>query len=224
MFNISSPIVPAIIPTSAESLRQEVSGLYFAPELHIDVTDGEFVKNFSWPYQPVGTPSEVYTDLAQFSLEVDLMTKKPFEAAAKWLEAGVDMLVFHVETTNLAELTTFREVTNVSIGVAALNDTDFSVLKPYLALADYVQIMGIATIGAQGAKFDERVFTRMKQVREAFSELPQSIDGSMNLETIPQVMAAGADRLIVGSALMGLPEDKREAAYLELTKLAKGEE
>lgn len=218
MFSISSPIVPAIIPKDESELKSLASEMYFAPEIHVDVVDGKFVESISWPFEPSGNPASLYTDLAQFSLEVDLMVEEPLKAASKWLEAGADMLVFHIETISVSELSTFRDVTNVSIGISCLNDTPLEDLEPYLPLADYVQLMGIAKIGSQGQTFDERLFARMEAVRKLAPSLPQSIDGSMNKETIVKVRRAGADRLIVGSGIMAA-EDK-EVAYKDLTKLA----
>jgi len=220
MFSISSPIVPAIIPQDEAELKTLASELYFAPEIHVDVVDGKFVESISWPFKPEGNPSVLYTDLAQFSLEVDLMVAEPLKAASKWLEAGADMLVFHVETISPTELATFRDVTNVSIGISALNDTPLEKLQDYLPLVDYVQLMGIAKIGSQGQPFDESLFARMEAVRKLAPNLPQSIDGSMNRETIVKVREAGADRLIVGSAVMTAAD--KEAAYEELSKLAAG--
>ena len=62
--------------------------------------------------------------------------------------------------------------------------------------------MGIEHIGAQGEPFDERVLSQIKSLRVLYPELIISVDGSVNEETAPLLVQAGANRLVVGSALM----------------------
>lgn len=212
------PVVPAIIPKSAEEVRVLAKTLSFSPELHLDVVDGVFVSAVSWPYSPTGNPVEVKSATDIYTLEVDLMVQNPLEAADTWLQAGADMLVFHVETISLDAFTRFAELTNISVGISALNDTSFSVLEPYLAVADYVQLMGIAKIGSQGQPFDTRVLERIALLKERYPLLMVSVDGSVNAETIPGLVKAGADRFICGSAIVHA--DNPESAHQALSKLA----
>lgn len=210
----SKPIVPAIIPSSLETAVATLAKLEFSRELHLDVVDGIFVPSTSWPYQPVGEAQliSIWTDM--FALEVDLMVHNPLAAAADWISAGADMLVFHVETITVEAFTRFARQTTVSIGIASNNDTPFTELEPYIAAADYVQVMGIATIGAQGQPLDERVFERIKTIRSQYPTHLVSVDGSVNLATINQLSAAGAQRFICGSAIVAAPDPKR--AYQNL--------
>lgn len=212
------PIVPAIIPKSEDQLRLMLSKLDFSTEIHIDVVDGEFVPYVSWPYDPVGEPLTIKDMTDGFTLEVDLMVSKPLPEAEKWIEAGADMLVFHVETIGLQDFTNFVQQTSVSIGISALNDTSTDIVLKYIAVADYVQLMGIAKIGAQGQSFDDRVLERIGMIKKDFLNLPISVDGSMNKETILKVKEAGANRIIVGSAVV-LAENPY-ASYVELLNLA----
>ena len=71
------PIVPAIIPKSAAEILELLPRLRFAPEIHVDVVDGQFVPYTSWPYSPVGVPTEVRSETDKFTLEVDLMVADP---------------------------------------------------------------------------------------------------------------------------------------------------
>jgi ribulose-phosphate 3-epimerase len=195
-------IVPAVIPASSEELKTLVTKLKNVPELHIDVVDGIFVPTLSWPYSPVGEPAALAPWLDRFSLEVDLMVSDPLTAAHSWLQAGADLLVFHVETISLADFTAFANDTSVSVGISALQDTPVEALAPYLAVADYVQVMGIAQIGSQGQPFDERVFERIAWLRATAPHLPISIDGGVNATTLPKIIPHQLDRYIVGSAIV----------------------
>ncbi len=211
------PIVPAIIPTSAAHLVRTLAGFSFSPEVHVDVVDGVFVSSVSWPYNPVGNPEQTKPVTDGFTLEVDLMVQNPLEAADVWVAAGADMLVFHIETISLDAFKRFAESTKISLGVCALNDTPLETLLPYLEFSDYVQVMGIATIGAQGQPLDERVFERIKTLKESNSRLLVSVDGSVNRETIARLAKAGVDRFICGSAIAGASNPKE--AHRELSSL-----
>jgi ribulose-phosphate 3-epimerase len=208
------PVVPAVIPQSAEEVKKLLPSLSFSPEIHLDVVDGVFVPFVSWPYGPVGEPSDVRECTDRFTLEVDLMVANPIPAAHTWIAAGADMLVFHVETISLPEFIQFSENTKVSVGISSNNDTPLETLLAYAKKADSVQCMGIAKIGAQGQSFDERVIDRIKEVKSQLLHLPITVDGSVNEETIAVLSQAGADRFICGSAIVKAAD--KEAAYQRL--------
>ncbi len=212
------PIVPAIIPKSAAEILELLPKLSFVPEIHIDVVDGRFVPHTSWPYLPQGSPNEVRAETDKFTLEVDLMVEEPLLAADAWLAAGADMLVFHTEHISPEALKRFSDSTKISIGIAIINDTPIKVLETYLEAVDYVQLMGIAKVGAQGQPFDERVISRIVELKKRYPTLTISVDGSVNQKTVSRLAAAGVDRLICGSAIIGATDP--QAAYLELKALA----
>ena len=63
--------------------------------------------------------------------------------------------------------------------------------------------MGIAKIGYQGEPFDERAPEQINQLRVKYPNLAISVDGGVSLETAPLLKAAGANRLVAGSAIFG---------------------
>lgn len=196
------PLVPAIIPKSQTELIDTLAKLDFSTEVQIDVVDGSFVPFTSWPYEPKGDPKAIYEVADRFTLEVDLMVKDQLAAADSWLEAGADMLVFHLEGISLAKLKDFISFAPATVGIAALNDTSFAELVPYLEIVDFVQVMGIANIGTQGQVFDRRALDRIRQIKEQFPQLLISVDGSVNENTIEELYLAGVGRLVVGSAII----------------------
>lgn len=212
-----TPIVPAIIPTSEKEVREYAAQLRFSPELHLDVVDGVFVPAISWPYQPAGIPLDVKADTDSYTLEVDLMVADPVAAATAWLEAGADMLVFHVEGIPLDDFKAFTTSNSVSVGIAASNDTSLETLRPYIAACETIQLMGIATIGSQGQAFDERVLERIALLKAEFPQHPITVDGSVNQATIVRLKEAGADRFICGSAIV--KADDPAAAHRQLSEL-----
>lgn len=211
------PIVPALIPDSESDVRKTLDKLSFSHEIHLDVVDGQFVPNSSWPYDPAGAPQDVSVYTKQFTLEVDLMVSDPLTAAVDWITAGVDMLVFHLETISLENFKGIEAYTHVSAGISAHGDTTIDALLEYAQYADYIQLMGINEIGAMKQPFDESVFDKITAIKSAFPEKAITIDGSVNADTIKRLADAGADRFIVGSAIT--LQDDPQAAHAALSAL-----
>lgn len=213
------PIVPAIIPMSAQMLTEQLARLTFSREVHVDVVDGKFTPSVSWPHEPTGDPVAVKSATDQFTLEVDLMIENPLPAAVDWMTAGADMLVFHLETISLDNFKNFADFTHVTVGISAHGDTPIATLLEYAQYADQIQLMGIKQIGSQGQPFDEAVLTTIATVKAAYPEKPITVDGSVNEHTIAQIVAAGADRVIVGSGIT--LQDEPQVAYEALQALIK---
>ncbi|MFT7644589.1 MAG: ribulose-phosphate 3-epimerase [Candidatus Paceibacteria bacterium] len=215
-----SPIVPAIIPSSCDEVLKFADLLSFSRELQLDLVDGKFVEAASWPYVPIGDPMSVKSQLDAYTLEVDLMVIDPITAAAEWIKAGADMLVFHIETLGIESFKAFADDTNVSVGVSAHGDTSLDKLSEYIEHADYIQLMGIYEIGAQGLPFDKLVLGKITELKRRFPSKSITIDGSVNADTITRLKEAGADRFICGSAISLQPDP--EAAYATLSSLING--
>jgi len=215
-----TPIVPALIPHSAQEIQELTKTAVFAKELHIDVVDGQFVPSTSWPYEPAGEPLTVKPFLDAYTLEVDLMVAQPILAAETWIAAGADMLVFHVESLAKEAFKNFTEETPVSVGISFNGETSMQTFETYLPYADYVQLMGIFEIGTQGQPLDEAVFDKIAYMKTNYPQLSITVDGSVNKDTIKRLKSAGADRFIVGSAVT-LQENPQQA-YHALSALIHG--
>lgn len=214
---MSIPIVPAVIPGSLAAAIDATRLFRFSHEIHVDVIDGKFVGASSWPYDPFGDVIALKPHTDAYTLEVDLMVESPFMAARAWEAAGADMLVFHVETVDLASFKDFIEHTGITVGISFHGDTPIESVLPYIEIADYVQVMGIRIIGAQGQLFSEETFSKIERIKNEFPGKMISVDGSVNQHTIKQLAKAGVDRLIVGSAIIG--SDDPAEAFVQLTTL-----
>ncbi len=210
-------IVPALIPTTEAEVVSATGALLFARELQIDVVDGVFVPTVSWPYNPLGEPVAVKPHTDRYTLEIDLMVANPIAAANAWVKAGADMLVFHVESLSLEAFKRFKEHTTVSIGVAFHGDTPLETFLPYVEEADYIQVMGVETIGAQGQVFDTKTIEKVALLRQRFPNYSITVDGGVNADTIQSLKKAGADRFIAGSAIVKQADPR--AAYEALKAL-----
>ena len=102
---------------------------------------------------------------------------------------------------SLENFKNFAEYTHITLSVASHGDTPIETLLEYAQYADGIQLMGIKQIGSQGQPFDESVLETIKRVKEVYPDKPVTVDGSVNAGTIKRVVDAGADRVIVGSAI-----------------------
>ena len=227
-------IIPAIMPQDVSDLRNKLAlirGQVNAVQL--DLMDGVFVRGKTWPYN--GKQEEFFNQIMheeeglpfwdEFDFELDLMVKDASGQLDTFMLLGAKRLVFHIEAEDTTE-NKFQEFLegidlyirdNVEIGVAINNDTPLENIFPLIHCIDFVQCMGIARIGIQGEPFDERVLERIKILHEKYEELPISVDGSINLETIHLLMEAGATRFVVGSAIW--KNNEPELALAELQSL-----
>lgn len=211
-------ISPAVIPASLQHLKAALERVGFASSVQIDVVDGRFAPHASWPYQPAGAAMEAAPLLFGRRAEIDLMVEDAAAAGAEWLQAGAAALVFHLESlADVKDALRLRDSFAFELGLSIGNDTPLSALYPHLPNADFVQLMGIARIGAQGEPFDRRVLERIKTLRAAHPDIAISVDGAVSRENILALKEAGADRFAVGSAI--LKSRDPEAAYAELLKI-----
>ena len=215
-------IIPAIMPENTGDLEAKLAQVAgHAPVVQIDVMDGKFVKNVSWPY----TESEEYFQNIldegagmpywdQFDFEIDLMAFHPEELVENWISAGARRIVVHEESTDKETLdkilADFRkrfpkidepDVFGVEIGWAQNIETAVESLFPFLDRIDFVQFMGIDEIGVQGNPFDDRVLDKIRALRAHAPEVIITVDGAVSLETASELITAGANRLVIGSAI-----------------------
>lgn len=217
-------IIPAIIPKSFGDLKDKLSlvaGL--VPLVQVDVLDGRLTPEKSWPFaKEVDTEFESIAEeqidfpyLEDLNFEVDLMVKEPELYTEKWVHAGASRIILHYESFGSTEyaLAVLNELSSkvpspdsflaVEIGLAINIDTPLEKIKDLVPCINFVQCMGIAHIGYQGEPFDSRVLEKIKQLREKYHDMIISVDGGVNFDSAPQLIEAGANRLVAGSAIYG---------------------
>lgn len=210
-------IIPAILPKNFEDLKNKVGAMRgLVPIVQIDLCDGKFVPTMTWPFHEKDMQSlddilnerEGMPYWDEINFELDLMVSDAVENFSNYLSMGARRVVFHIEAVgDLVEFKEFLEGIDlyvregVDMGVAINNDTPLETIFPIISNVDFVLVMGIKNIGVQGADFDERALERISELKDKFPELVVSVDGSVNEETAPRLLAAGAGRLVVGSAI-----------------------
>lgn len=212
-------VVPTILTPSRADLEgklRRVAGLVDA--VQIDVVDGRFAGPPTWPYAHKDDLTGLSLEggwlrqFGDFKYEIDLMVENPEESAGFWIAAGATRIVVHIESTRylprlIGELKSKYGYEKgfapdlLSFGLAMNITTDTSIIEPFLDTADYVQFMGIATVGKQGQPFDARVLQKIRTFRHAHPDVLIQVDGGASLKTAPDLLSAGVDRLVVGSDL-----------------------
>lgn len=210
-------IIPAIIPKSLTDLKEKLELLSFAEEIQIDVVDGQFVQDVSWPYAPESNPLEASKYLKRL-FEVDLMVEDSVAAGLAWQKAGAGKLIFHIESfQDRSEIFNLKAKLSCQIGLSLNNDTSLEELYPYIDSIDFIQLMGIGSIGSQGQPFDVRVLERIATLRALYPNLTLSVDGAVSEENILSLKNAGADRFAVGSNILKAADPR--AQYDKLLKI-----
>lgn len=207
-------VVPAILPKTFAELEQKLEFLKgVAPSVQIDVTDGKFAGEASWPlykddqfFQSIIREERGMPYWEDFEFEFDLMISNPFAYVPDFISAGASKIVLHAESIDLDSdqllLDQLRTEGIVQVGIAFQNNAEESLIKEFLNFADFVQCMGIANIGYQGQPFDSRVIDQIKWIHNELPSMPISVDGAMNLETAAMVADAGATKIVAGSYIL----------------------
>jgi len=210
-------IIPAILPTDFEDLEGHVDSVKNVTNIvQVDICDGVFVPNTTWPYKGDSGEFEKIISTEQglpmwedVDYEIDLMVSNPKDMAKKWVEAGAKRIIFHVESGGVKEAIEMlkedymyvKEDDLLGVGVAINIDTPISALENIIDDVSVVQCMGIARIGYQHEKFDERVIGKIKEIRAKYPDIIVSIDGGVDFENVQKLLDAGVTRLIAGHSV-----------------------
>ncbi len=194
-------IAPSILSADFAKLGEDILSVRSADYLHFDVMDGLFVPNISIGI-PVLESVRKFTDM---TLDVHLMIDRPLRYVERFLSAGADILVFHVEADQPQNIMEALKIINASgkrAGLAIKPKTPAEVIIPYLEELSLICVMTVEP-GFGGQKFMadqmDKVAKIRKMIDDAGLDCEIEIDGGVNPETAKVCVAAGADVLVAGS-------------------------
>jgi ribulose-phosphate 3-epimerase len=196
-------IAPSILSADFARLADEVAAVERAGAdlLHIDVMDGHFVPNLT-----VGPPIvEAVKKVTKLPLDVHLMITNADAFIPEFARAGADYLTVHVEACPHLHRTiqSIKEL-GVKAGVTLNPATPVHSLQEILADVDLVLIMSVNP-GFGGQKFIASCLAKVKAVRQMLDRIGShallEVDGGVKAENAAQVLEAGADVLVAGSAI-----------------------
>jgi ribulose-phosphate 3-epimerase len=199
-------VLPSLLSADFARLAGELArcAAAGASMVHVDVMDGHFVPNLT--VGPVVVAA--IRRCTRLHLDVHLMLDEPLRFLADFRAAGADAITIHVEAlgqAGLAAAIAAVRAIGAQVGLALNPGTDPAPWFPHFAAVDLVMFMTVNP-GFGGQAFIPEVRPRLRAARAAFPDLSLQVDGGINRDTIPLVVADGADRLVTGQAFFKDPD------------------
>ncbi|MGB9807842.1 MAG: ribulose-phosphate 3-epimerase [Thermosulfidibacteraceae bacterium] len=196
-------IAPSILSADLWKLGEEIRKVERggAHLLHVDVMDGHFVPNIS-----IGFPViESIKGKTKLPLDVHLMIERPESYVERFVEAGADIVTFHIEATyHPNRVIQILRKYEVKVGVSLNPTTPLDSLHYVLEDVDIVLVMSVNP-GFGGQKFISFVLDKIRDLRRLIDsrslKVEIEVDGGINLLNVRSVVEAGADIIVAGSSI-----------------------
>ncbi len=220
-------IIPAILPMRYYDIRDGVEKVYGAVDtVQVDFVDGHFASNRTWWFNGKNedtlaaflSQEEGLPHWQEMNYEFDLMLKDPLSQIDTFIALGPSKIIFHVESLDQEKTLQYFESlpeivrSTITFGMAIGIETDPSLVAPYTDYIDTIQCMGIQNVGFQQQAFDPRAIEQVRKAKALFPDKHISVDGAVSLANAVQLAEAGADTLVVGSAVF-LSDDIHGTIY-----------
>ena len=213
---MTTRIAPSILSANFAALGEDIRKVEEAGAhlLHVDVMDGHFVPNITIG-PPVVKSIRKATNLA---LDVHLMISDPDRYVPAFVDAGAMTLTVHAEATvHLDRTLNFIRSQNVGVGVSLNPATPLTAVEHALGLADMLLIMTVNP-GFGGQKFIPYTVEKIRHARRLIEERNYGciieVDGGIDADTLPDVVKAGAQVFVAGSAIFHAPDPARKVKEL----------
>jgi ribulose-phosphate 3-epimerase len=201
-------LAPSILAADFARLGDQVAEAERAgaDRIHVDVMDGHFVPNLS-----MGAPIiRSLRRATRLPLEAHLMISNPDFFIDEFAQGGTDSFLVHWEGNNDLSRTVQRiKALGKRVGVAINPATSAAVLEEIIQDLDHVLVMTVNP-GFGHQSFLHMTLPKIRRAREMIDrvkpECGLAVDGGVNATTAPQAVAAGANVLVVGSAIFNDPE------------------
>ena len=200
---MKNPILaPSLLSADFSSLESAIKQIENnkGSVVHIDVMDGQFVPEITYG-QPIMRSIRKLTDLP---FDVHLMVNNPENQIQSFIDAGADWVTFHMEATNHAHrLIQMIHENGKKAGVSICPGTPVSALSEIVKCADIILVMTVNP-GWGGQKIIPACIDKVVELKKLREEKGYnyliSVDGGVNADTADDVVNAGADVVISGSA------------------------
>ena len=207
-------IAPSILAADFGQFAQEAKNTERAGGdwLHCDVMDGHFVPNISFGPDVIAALRKA----TKLPLDVHLMIERPDIYAERFIAAGADHVIVHVEAKHdVAKTLAFIRSAGKKAGLALNPPTPVGQILPYLDQIDELLVMTVNP-GFGGQAFLPETLEKIRAVRQLAPQLDISVDGGINPVTARQCMTAGANIFVAGNSLYRHKSLALPAAITEL--------
>jgi ribulose-phosphate 3-epimerase len=213
-------IVPSILSADFARLAEDIARVERggAKMLHLDVMDGHFVPNLT-----IGPPVvESVRKATRLHLDVHLMIENPERFVTTFVHAGANSVSVHYEAARHLDcvLDMIRKA-GAMAGLVLNPATPVALLEDIVGVADYVLLMSVNP-GFGGQKLIPYVLEKVRKLdtlrREKQLALPIEIDGGVHKENLAEVVRAGCDWIVTGSAIFHSSDP--EATVREMREIA----
>lgn len=195
-------IAPSILSANFLKLGEEIKAAEIAGAdmLHIDIMDGHFVPNITIGPAIV----ESIRKITSLPLDVHLMIEEPDKYLRDFIRAGADYLTVHYEASvHLHRTVQWIKENGAKAGVSLNPATPVWSLEHILQDADIALLMSVNP-GFGGQGFIPQIIDKIKILRNILNEKKLStlieVDGGVKLDNVADIISAGADILVMGSA------------------------
>jgi ribulose-phosphate 3-epimerase len=212
LIELAPSILSADFARLADQIQSATDG--GASVMHLDVMDGHFVPNITIG-PPVVASIRKHTNLP---LDCHLMIEHPDEFIPAFVDAGANWISVHQEATrHLNRTLELIRSHGADVGVVINPATPVETLSEVLDLVDYVLVMSVNP-GFGGQKFipgSLHKIANLARIRQARGlDYRIEVDGGVSLETVGDVVRAGAEILVAGNAVFGKGDPKKQAEQL----------
>ena len=201
-------IAPSILSANFKNLEAEIRKVEEAGAdlIHVDVMDGHFVPNIT--LGPIVV--KALRAITRLPLDVHLMIENPDRFIPDFARAGADIITIHEEASkNLEEDIELIRQNNAQPGVVVNPATPIESVFHVLDKVTMVLIMSVNP-GFEAQKFMPEVLPKIRKLKaesvKRKTEIDIEVDGGINLETAVEVVKAGANVLVAGSAIFYAPD------------------
>jgi ribulose-phosphate 3-epimerase len=197
-------VSPSILSADFAKMGEEVESLEKcgADFVHCDVMDGVFVNNITFGLKMVADIRK----RTSLPLDCHLMIVNPEKYVERFAKAGADIITVHYEACKetLADTLKLIKSTGVKCGAVINPDTPVSAIKDVIPLCDMVLIMSVFP-GFGGQKFIPEALDKLREVKKIVQELGKEIDieidGGVTADNVAEIIEAGANVIVAGSAV-----------------------
>lgn len=210
-------VSPSILSADFANLERDINKIKNAGAqyVHVDVMDGQFVKNIT-----IGAPVvKSIRKCTNIVLDVHLMITQPERYIDDFINAGSDIITFHLESTDKAdEIIEKIKSAGIKVGITIKPNTSVEDTYKYLDRVDMVLLMSVEP-GFGGQKYiestNEKIIALKKEIIKTGRDIDIEIDGGITEENVSEVVKKGVNVIVAGSAIFNSKDMVKTVSYMK---------